>query len=338
MRYARISVFTTFLHRIAELNGIYPSLPEEIAKLPTDGTMLPKIVSTASGEEEYLCLEAHTDSGKALTVTDFGDRRADSILQYCSEDGKKFDPGSASGQEISVLTFPDSFQGAYSGGSPERIFHDEVFRAYNGAHALVCSFLDKAGISYGAMLSVDVLALESDEPDFALRFCCARQAAGMPAAATSSSARYADDKNPYWPYELIYVTVYKDMISNVYWYSPVALGEQVMEDADVLPAAEAIRIFKETARIVYRSEITALERESGCPYRLTVSVDKLSLSMIRLRDGEKLSGLYVPAWVFYGEKALQSDDSSSTAVPQSPWIVYAINAIDGSIIDVKAGY
>lgn len=325
-------------NRITELNSIYPSLPEEIAKLPTDGTMLPETASTTSGEEECLRLEAHTDSGKALTVTDFGDRSAESILQYCSEDGKKFDLNSVSGQGINVLTFPDSFQGAYVDGSPERIFRNEVFRAYNGAYALACSFLEEAGIPYGTVLSADVLALESDAPDFALRFCYAREAAGMPAAATSSSARYADDGNPYWPYELLCVTVYKNAISNVYWYSPVTLGEQITEDADILPPEEAIRIFKETARIVYGSEIAALEQESGCPYRLTVSVNKLSLSMIRLRDGGKQSGLYVPAWVFYGERALQSGDSSPAAVTQSPWIVYAVNAIDGSIIDIKAGY
>lgn len=324
--------------RIAELNSIYPSLPDEIVKLSTDGTMLPETISTPSGEETCLRLEAHTDSGKVLTVTDFGDRSAESILQYCSEDGKKFDLNSVSGQGINILTFPDSFQGAYGDGSPELIFRNEVFRAYNDAYALACSFLEEAGISYGTMLSVDVLALESEAPDFALRFCCARQVAGMPAAATSSCARYAEDRNPYWPYELLCVTVYKNAISNVYWYSPVTLGEQVTEDTDILPPEEAIRIFKETARIVYGSEITALEQESGCPYRLTVSVNKLSLSMIRLRDGDKRSGLYVPAWVFYGERALQSGDSSPATVTQSPWIVYAINAIDGSIIDVKAGY
>ena len=67
-----------------------------------------------------------------------------------------------------------------------------------------------------------------------------------------------------------------------------------------------------------------------------MNVNTVQLSMIRLRDGDKLSGLYVPAWVFYGTKSLYSD--STTTFSPSPWIVYAINAIDGSIIDVKAGY
>ena len=184
-------------------------------------------------------------------------------------------------------------------------------------------------------MPAEVRVTTYDNRDSALRLCYARNIAGLPAAVTPSSVLYLEDDSPTWLYERLYITLDQTGISNIYWSYPVTTGEQVLEDVDILPYKEAARIFKETAVTVFKSEGAALEKESGTPCRLTVNVNTVRLSMIRLRDGDKLSGLYVPAWVFYGAKNLYSD--SATVFSPSPWIVYAINAIDGSIIDIKAG-
>lgn len=319
------------------LNAIYDTLPEEIVKLPTDGTMLTETATTLDGDREYQRLDARTDGGKAMTVTNFMDWGAGSVLEYCSETGKRFRrQPDAPGRSAGVDPIRTAF-----GGNEHKIFEtmaatmNDFFTA-TGLPAMRLIQMDTVDAAKEVETGYGQTTTEYDDEDRALRLCYARNVAGLPAAVIASSALYSEDDRPAWLYERLYITLDLNGISNIYWSYPVTTGEQVLEDVDILPYDEAVQIFKETAQSVFISEVAALEKESGTPYRLTVNVNTVQLSMIRLRDGDKLSGLYVPAWVFYGTKSLYSD--STTTFSPSPWIVYAINAIDGSIIDVKAGY
>lgn len=319
------------------LNAIYDTLPEEIVKLPTDGTMLTETATTMDGDREYQRLDARTDGGKAMTVTNFMDWSAGSVLEYCSETGKRFRrQPDAAGRSEGVAPIRTAF-----GGNEHKIFEtmaatmNDFFTA-TGLPAMRLIQMDTVDAAKEVETVYGQTTTEYDDEDRALRLCYARNVAGLPAAVTASSSLYLEDDSPAWLYERLYITLDLNGISNIYWSYPVTTGEQMLEDVDILPYEEATRIFKETAVTVFKSEVAALEKESGTPCRLNVNVDTVRLSMIRLRDGDKLSGLYVPAWVFYGTKSLYSD--STTTFSPSPWIVYAINAIDGSIIDVKAGY
>lgn len=322
---------------IDSLDAVYDTLPEEIVKLLTDGTMLTETATTLDGDREYQRLDARTDGGKAMTVTNFMDWSAGSVLEYCSETGKRFRrQPDAPGRSAGVDPIRTAF-----GGNEHKIFEtmaatmNDFFTA-TGLPAMRLIQMDTVDAAKEVETGYGQTTTEYDDEDRALRLCYARNVAGLPAAVIASSALYSEDDRPAWFYERLYITLDLNGISNIYWSYPVTTGEQVLEDVDILPYEEATRIFKETAVTVFKSEVAALEKESGTPCRLTVNVDTVRLSMIRLRDGDKLSGLYVPAWVFYGTKNLYSDDTA--AFSPSPWIVYAINAIDGSIIDVKAGY
>ena len=319
------------------LNAIYDTLPEEIVKLLTDGTMLTETATTLDGDREYQRLEARTDGGKTVSVVNFMDWDAGSYLEYCSETGERFRrQPDAAGRSEGVDPIRTAF-----GGNEHKIFEtmaatmNDFFTA-TGLPAMRLIQMDTVDAAKEVETVYGQITTEYDDEDRALRLCYARNVAGLPAAVTASSSLYLEDDSPAWLYERLYITLDLNGISNIYWSYPVTTGEQVLEDVDILPYDEAVQIFKETAQSVFISEVAALEKESGTPYRLTVNVNTVQLSMIRLRDGDKLSGLYVPAWVFYGTKSLYSD--STTTFSPSPWIVYAINAIDGSIIDVKAGY
>ena len=49
--------------------------------------------------------------------------------------------------------------------------------------------------------------------------------------------------------------------------------------------------------------------------------------------------MYVPTWVFYGTQDFGREPFTGEQIlSRSPWIILAVNAVDGSIIDVKAGY
>lgn len=319
------------------LNAIYDTLPEEIVKLLTDGTMLTETATTLDGDREYQRLEARTDGGKTVSVVNFMDWDAGSYLEYCSETGERFRrQPDAAGRSEGVDPIRTAF-----GGNEHKIFEtmaatmNDFFTA-TGLPAMRLIQMDTVDAAKEVETVYGQTTTEYDDEDRALRLCYARNVAGLPAAVTASSSLYLEDDSPAWLYERLYITLDLNGISNIYWSYPVTTGEQVLEDVDILPYDEAVQIFKETAQSVFISEVAALEKESGTPYRLTVNVNTVQLSMIRLRDGDKLSGLYVPAWVFYGTKSLYAD--STTTFSPSPWIVYAINAIDGSIIDVKAGY
>ena len=63
-------------------------------------------------------------------------------------------------------------------------------------------------------------------------------------------------------------------------------------------------------------------------------------------SGSERKGVYSPAWIFYG-KVIEHHKSyneytdkwdTNDMQEQQPWIVLAINAVDGSVIDVVEGY
>lgn len=63
--------------------------------------------------------------------------------------------------------------------------------------------------------------------------------------------------------------------------------------------------------------------------------------MLRIREqnSTEKTGLYVPTWVFYGKRVKQYNEHLDIA-PDSyqDVILFAINAVDGGIIDLAKGY
>ena len=62
----------------------------------------------------------------------------------------------------------------------------------------------------------------------------------------------------------------------------------------------------------------------------------MGFSLLRIREINTIerTGLYVPAWVFYGGRLIDQNPDKKWA----PRIVFALNAIDGSVIDMEMGY
>ncbi|MDO4540943.1 MAG: DUF6034 family protein, partial [Syntrophomonadaceae bacterium] len=78
-------------------------------------------------------------------------------------------------------------------------------------------------------------------------------------------------------------------------------------------------------------------RYDGHQWEYAVTVDSIALSLLRIRDvsTEERVGLYVPAWVFYGETTISGEPTNKQ---RGPRIVFAINALDGSVINMEQGY
>ena len=81
---------------------------------------------------------------------------------------------------------------------------------------------------------------------------------------------------------------------------------------------------------------------------MDIKVTQVRLGLMRVKnDGSKREGLYVPTWIFYGSKAMTfhsdypemaEEERDWTNEEDTPWIVLAVNAVDGTVIDQVEGY
>ena len=79
------------------------------------------------------------------------------------------------------------------------------------------------------------------------------------------------------------------------------------------------------------------------PYYIDLEVTRVELSAIRIREknAEGCTGLYVPAWIFYGKLTDNYDNPVTQEMihrRRADTALLVVNAIDGSIIDLGHGY
>lgn len=178
----------------------------------------------------------------------------------------------------------------------------------------------------------------------AFRFVYTRLIGGIEQAAVSSGFAYSS-ANLYtqpWHYETIEVYVEASGISRVDWENPVEVESSVSDNVGIISFAEAADLFELMAPMVYQGSLDGWSRyHIDMAYEVTVTDARLCLMRVRDSGGTR-TGVLTPAWVFYGEETEQNidspeeEDAASTSEP--PYILLAVNAVDGSIIDVNSGY
>ena len=140
-----------------------------------------------------------------------------------------------------------------------------------------------------------------------------------------------------WMYESIRVMVDDEGVKSVSWQNPVEITKIISDHVQVMSFDEAATVFKSMCGMVYEPQTTAYERT----IYIDLNVEHVELNLIRIREqnAEAKTGLYVPAWLFYGKEVWQYNkrDNPDFSKPFSK-ILFAINAIDGSIIDAHKGY
>lgn len=192
----------------------------------------------------------------------------------------------------------------------------------------------------------DVDGIVRDAEQWAYKFVYQRSIDGIPIATdTWDSVGFIDEK--------IECLVDNSGLAEFTWMSPITTMPDSVGGGETISFDAAKEVFQSTAMFTYgnRAKVTS-EKLDHVEY--TVQVDDIQLCYMPLSTPESSEGAVVPAWVFYGNIKHQlfwkdgtildlgwaqgGNGNTNSRVLRGKTIVFALNAIDGSVIDVAQGY
>lgn len=333
-----------FQNIIEDIEAQYESLPDvsNPQKTPVDSTYRDAEIETIKGMEQYQKLEAHTDEGDMLLVENFPlGLDGSSAITFSGAGGENY---SLDGTVVTPEEAEQLCKCKYSYEEAKKMA--EGFPEAMGipVHLAQVSLV-KAGTSMEMEDGSETIEYETDYSGYV--FFYGRVIDQTSVAVTASNYIMHEDTAPTWLYESIQILVTDEGIAKIQWNYPVELNETIANDVDILEFSDAREIFEEMTPLIYKGNVQEAEDDTTVKLRYDVTVDRVELNLMRIKDsGTERTGLYVPAWVFYGEEVKkytytdgQFADDPNLEVPEiTPWIVLAVNAIDGSVIDVVSGY
>jgi len=174
----------------------------------------------------------------------------------------------------------------------------------------------------------------------------------MEADGTRSHYQYWDygaseEKNPdtvSWRMENIQVFVGKDGIYSFEWRFPSGAVTVKTEQTALLPFEEIASIAGTMLPVVVIGPTEAhtlvdLDRINGVDTKMDVTITKVSLTLMRIRDKGSLQGTIVPVWDFWGTWDWYDADGQDEAEHNyTVQPMLTLNAIDGSVVSRLFGY
>lgn len=140
-----------------------------------------------------------------------------------------------------------------------------------------------------------------------------------------------------WFYEFAYVVVDADGICYIDWNAPITQCKKVSNNTGLLSFEEIMPVFEEMVTVPYEGSLASEDATGYTDGHYELEVTDIALRLIRTRStGGERSGVLTPAWVFYG--TIAGRYGSNEMGELFPAIVLAINAVDGTVIDVSRGY
>lgn len=349
-----------FLSVIADMQALYDAAPAESqAPKLSDGQMeLQRADSKSSGSDYYL-LNVSTDltpnsTTKFLSVRTPGADSSANSSDFCSlsyHDAASPNYSQLGMQRIDTLdsvTEVETLVGLPYKKAKELCF--DFFKAANMEDQFVigAAFMvndQTTGLrgtwENGKYVEENKVAAQN----YAYQIYLARSENGIPELVNTDASLTGDNVSIPWGYEYICFTVDKNGIQNISWQFPTVVTDTVVEQATLKPYSEIEAIFQDMIKIEYEAMTNLFYGEKG---KMEVNVDDVQLCLVRIREqGGSLSGLLVPAWVFYGHNVgidaegnrnYDHYNGSVSIWPKAPIVLLTINAIDGTIIDLAKGY
>ena len=249
----------------------------------------------------------------------------------------------------------DGAQRVYSDEDIPDDLKDKLGVTLADAKALVQGLLDSAGVGDMACSAAFVIDdhgtghvddYSGVASDFAFKLFYTRSVNGVSVLPTSEFAQNGREEYDYtWIYESMQVIVTDGGIVDITWRSPCDMSEMVTENTQILDFDEAAKIFEQKILTFYEAQVEAYSYDS-----IDITIDSVDLGLLRIKqqnaEGQK-AGLYVPVWAFSGVVEMTNTDIDGYTYvgydhgcdfPDKPYIVLAVNAINGSIIDPAVGY
>lgn len=212
-------------------------------------------------------------------------------------------------------------------------------------------FFEAAGISDMFCSAAYVLAVEKTDGiseatgeiiDYAYKLFYSRRISGTTILALGNIVHSLHDYNYFWDHERLEVDINEHGILHLNWNPSLDVADIMTEDSLIMSFEEAAEIFEAKALTFFEARATEYSSQN-----MNVDIDRVQLGLLRIKEQNTKgkSGLYVPVWAFYGNVYTFSEYyEGHTRVngvydwPQGPYIVLAVNAVDGSIINVELGY
>lgn len=349
-----------FLSVIADMQALYDAAPTE-SQSPkiSDGQMVLQRVDSKSSGSDYYLLNVSTDltpnsTTKFLSVRTPGADSSANSSNFCS------------------LSYHDAASPNYSQLGMQRIdtldsvteVETLVGLPYKKAKELCFDFFKAANMEdqfvIGAVFMVNdqstglrgtwengkyVEESKVAAQNYAYQIFLVRSVNGIQELVNTDPSLTGDDVSVPWGYEYTCFTVDKTGIQNINWQYPTVVTDTVVEQTTLKPYSDIEAIFQDMIKIEYEAMTNLFYGENG---EMEVKVDDVQLCLVRVREeGGSISGLLVPAWVFYGHnigidaegnKNYDHYNGSVSIWPKAPIVLLTINAIDGTIIDLAKGY
>lgn len=340
---------------IQNLEGMLADLQEQRKDAPEQSTLKLEPKDSTYGEELYDTMSGPKQV-KALNVVSKDQK---SFLYITSAD--------ANSPVASSLGFEGDASWAYSpdAGSPVDMCSDaeiaQIGISLEDAAAVVNDFTDKIGMNWeihdiscvkgykdvGDIKGDSEMTYSTDYTAF--QFVLTQSIDGIQSAVTSSAEVPEDDSSVDWLYEQISIFVESKGIVKVNWHYPVVVEDTVSENVGIISFDAAKDIFENMMPLTAKGDLERWNDEY-LEIKETINVSDVRLGLMRVRNnGSDRTGLMTPVWLFYGdynrsfhylpgaEALLHGGEDYEFAEPH-PWILLAINAVDGSVIDITEGY
>lgn len=335
------ALLTSYQERLDRLTARYDDLPEEaeVKAVKVDSTLVASVDSTDAGKE--LGLDANGKAGSLSVTSSDIDAGGWSRLTFKKADGYTY---GGFGVEKAEPETADA------------LFEEEIGISYEQAKGIADDFCKQIGVetkmfeSFAQTGVKDVISsargkeIVTEDRHTAYQFFYRRTKDGIPFATTASTLVPDDDDELIWCYEQMSICVEKDGIAYIDWQFPLTVTKTVSEDAALISFADATAVFEELMPMICEEKLAENTTASWESY--DVSVESVELCLMRVRDtGGGRTGLLTPAWVFYGNEKTGRhfyDESEKEWVnneseKDEPFIVFAVNAVDGSMIDLVEG-
>ena len=180
---------------------------------------------------------------------------------------------------------------------------------------------------------------QSDWP-YCYMFVFSRPVQGLPCTYALAEGSGQEQVSQVWPQEYIKIYIDDSGILQFNWNAPTQIGETVNENVSLKSFGEIMTVFKQqiTNRYAYNDDPQIAARE--------IHIDKIKLSMMKIKMADGNGYLFVPVWDFFGysvntysdDTQLILDENNQKTMDRFGESFLTINAIDGSVIDRSLGY